>query len=59
MASKSCRSSSEHALAVARLPLHHGDPFDRVLIGQALVEGMTLVTRDAMFERYRVPLLKA
>ena len=48
-----------HALAAARLPLHHGDPFDRVLIGQALVEGMTLVTRDAMFERYRVPLLKA
>lgn len=49
----------EHVIAAARLPLHHGDPFDRVLIGQALVEGMTLVTRDAMFERYRVPLLKA
>jgi PIN domain nuclease of toxin-antitoxin system len=48
-----------HALAAARLPRHHGDPFDRVLMGQALVEGMVLVTRDALFERYDVPLLKA
>jgi PIN domain nuclease of toxin-antitoxin system len=49
----------EHAITAARLPLHHGDPFDRILIGQALVEGMTLVTRDSTFERYRVPLLRA
>jgi PIN domain nuclease of toxin-antitoxin system len=49
----------EHAITAARLPLHHGDPFDRILIGQALVEGMTLVTRDSLFERYRVPLLRA
>jgi PIN domain nuclease of toxin-antitoxin system len=48
-----------HAITAARLPLHHGDPFDRLLIGQALVEGMTLVSRDPLFERYRVPLLKA
>jgi PIN domain nuclease of toxin-antitoxin system len=48
-----------HALTAARLPRHHGDPFDRVLMGQALVEGMVLVTRDSMFARYDVPLLKA
>jgi PIN domain nuclease of toxin-antitoxin system len=49
----------DHVLAAARLPPHHRDPFDRVLIGQAIVEGMRLVTRDAMFERYDVALLKA
>jgi PIN domain nuclease of toxin-antitoxin system len=51
--------SRDHALTGARLPQHHSDPFDRVLMGQALVEGMVLVTRDSMFERYDVPLLKA
>jgi PIN domain nuclease of toxin-antitoxin system len=51
--------TSDHARAVGELPLLHRDPFDRVLIGQAIVEGMLLVTRDAIFERYRVPLLKA
>lgn len=48
-----------HALAAARLPPHHADPFDRVMMAQALVEGMVLVTRDSMFERYDVPLLQA
>jgi PIN domain nuclease of toxin-antitoxin system len=51
--------TSEHASAVGLLPLHHHDPFDRVLIAQALTEGLTLVTRDGMFDRYDVPLLKA
>lgn len=43
-----------HAAAVQELPLHHGDPFDRMLIAQAMVEGLTLVTHDRRFERYGV-----
>ena len=49
----------EHALAVGSLPLHHKDPFDRMLIAQATLEGLTVVTRDPQFELYGVPLLKA
>ncbi|HWP63211.1 MAG TPA: type II toxin-antitoxin system VapC family toxin, partial [Candidatus Binatia bacterium] len=48
-----------HALAVGRLPMHHRDPFDRLLIGQALVEGLTIVTRDPNFAPYGVPILGA
>lgn len=43
-----------HALAVDALPNHHRDPFDRMLIAQALVEGMVLLTRDRIFEKYEV-----
>ena len=46
-------------MAAARLPRHHGDPFDRMLIVQAQLEGLTLVTRDPVFARYEVPLLAA
>lgn len=42
----------EHAAAVESLPKHHADPFDRLLIAQALVEPMRLVTHDAMVARY-------
>jgi PIN domain nuclease of toxin-antitoxin system len=38
------------------LPLHHGDPFDRLLIVQALDEGLTILTSDRAFEPYRVPV---
>lgn len=48
-----------HAVAAAELPLHHKDPFDRLLIGQAAVEGFTLVSRDACFAQYKVPLIEA
>lgn len=48
-----------HAMAVAELEKHHQDPFDRLLIAQARVEGMTLVTRDPWMHRYDVPLLMA
>lgn len=48
----------EHAALVGRLPRHHGDPFDRMLIAQAIVEGATLVTHDEQFEAYAVPLLR-
>jgi PIN domain nuclease of toxin-antitoxin system len=40
------------------VPTHHRDPFDRMLIAQALVEGVTIVTHDPLFERYDVPLLR-
>lgn len=46
-----------HAVAAAQLPLHHRDPFDRMLVAQAVVEGLTLVTRDRRIRRYDVPVL--
>jgi len=48
-----------HVLEVGRLPHHHGDPFDRLLIAQALVEGLTVVTRDSVFKSYGVPVVRA
>jgi PIN domain nuclease of toxin-antitoxin system len=51
--------TAAHAVAAARLPLHHGDPFDRMLIAQAQLEGLTIVTRDPVFERYPVRVLAA
>jgi PIN domain nuclease of toxin-antitoxin system len=41
-----------HAANVAALPLHHGDPFDRLLISQALIEGLHPVSNDTAFDRY-------
>jgi PIN domain nuclease of toxin-antitoxin system len=49
----------EHALAVRNLPLHHFDPFDRMLIAQANVEDLTIITRDSNILRYPVPYLMA
>ncbi len=49
----------QHATAAARLPRPHGDPFDRMLIAQAQLEGLTVVTRDPAFREYDVPLLAA
>lgn len=49
----------EHALKAAALEPHHRDPFDRMLVGQALVEGLTIVTRDPRFHPYGVPILPA
>jgi PIN domain nuclease of toxin-antitoxin system len=46
-----------HAEELERLPRHHGDPFDRVLIAQARVEGATIVTHDRAFEAYGVPVI--
>lgn len=45
--------------ASARLPWHHADPFDRVLIAQALDRRLRIVTRDGMFAAYGVDLLEA
>ncbi len=49
--------SLEHAEAVGGLPPLHGDPFDRLLIAQAQLEGLTLVTRDDRIGRYDVAVL--
>lgn len=49
----------EHARAVEGLPPHHRDPFDRMLVAQALAEGMTLVTRDTDISKYPVPQIVA
>jgi PIN domain nuclease of toxin-antitoxin system len=46
-----------HAAATMVLPPHHHDPFDRMLIAQALTEGLTLVTHDQLFQPYHVPIV--
>ena len=51
--------TSAHADAAARLPAHHRDPFDRMLIAQAQLESMTLVTADRSVEPYDVDTLDA
>lgn len=43
-----------HALAVAALPRHHGDPFDRLLVAQAQIEGLSIVSGDRQLSRYGV-----
>jgi len=47
----------EHALRAGELPVHHRDPFDRMLIAQALSEQMTLLTADRVFQKYKVDLI--
>jgi PIN domain nuclease of toxin-antitoxin system len=51
--------SHQHALAVFGLPAHHHDPFDRLLIAQANLEDMILITADRTIEKYAVQLLWA
>lgn len=51
--------SLAHALAAGALPRHHDDPFDRILIAQAQIEGLLLVTRDERIRRYPVATLPA
>lgn len=51
--------SVDHAIAAGSLPRHHDDPFDRMLIAQALLEQLTVVTRDPRFAPYDVRLLAA
>ncbi|MBX9701087.1 MAG: type II toxin-antitoxin system VapC family toxin [Acetobacteraceae bacterium] len=48
---------AEHGIAAGGLPRHHGDPFDRMLVAQARLEGLTLVSDDAAIAAYDVRLL--
>lgn len=48
--------TGDHAVAVADLPLLHKDPFDRLLIAQCTVEGITLLTADRIVARYPGPI---
>lgn len=48
--------SGEHAIAIDLLPLVHRDPFDRLLIAQSVVEGITLLTSDRIVARYPAPV---
>ncbi len=48
--------TGEHAVAVAGLPLLHRDPFDRMLIAQSIVEGITLLTSDPRVAQYPAPV---
>ena len=47
----------EHASLAGALPLHHRDPFDRMLVAQAQCEGLTIVTPDGRIRAYDVPVL--
>jgi PIN domain nuclease of toxin-antitoxin system len=51
--------TADHAIVAGRLPLLHPDPFDRILVAQALSEGLTLVTQDKALHEYPVPVLSA
>lgn len=48
---------ARHGIEAGRLPRHHGDPFDRLLVAQARLEGLRLVTSDGLLKRYDVNLL--
>ena len=50
--------TGEHAVAVANLPPLHRDPFDRILIAQSIVEGITLLTSDPRVAQYPAPVQK-
>ncbi|MDS1271709.1 type II toxin-antitoxin system VapC family toxin [Lipingzhangella sp. LS1_29] len=49
----------QHGMQLQTLPWHHRDPFDRMLIAQAQVENLTIVTADRIFADYEVPTLSA
>jgi len=51
--------SPAHGLAVADLPVHHRDPFDRLIIAQALIEQLTVVTADQRFHDYGIDIVSA
>ena len=50
--------TSQHAVSIDALPPRHKDPFDRLLLAQAMIEGITLLTTDAQLTRYAGPVRK-
>jgi PIN domain nuclease of toxin-antitoxin system len=57
LGAKSLDIRATHAMRAAALPLHHRDPFDRMLVAQAQVDDMTLVSADEMLQQYDVEIL--
>ncbi len=51
--------SFEHTALLTILPMHHRDPFDRMIIAQAIIEKMTILSKDGNFKKYRVKLIGA
>lgn len=51
--------SINHALTIEKLPLHHQDPFDRILIAQAIWDKLTIITRDRKFISYDIDIIKS
>jgi PIN domain nuclease of toxin-antitoxin system len=51
--------TAEHALAAGDLPRHHDDPFDRMLVAQAMAEDLTVITRDVRLRAYPVAIIEA
>jgi PIN domain nuclease of toxin-antitoxin system len=49
--------TQDHSFGVYDLPLHHGDPFDRLIIAQAIAENMVILTADRAFEKYPVEVV--
>ena len=50
--------TTDHAYEVGNLPMHHRDPFDRMIIAQANLEGFCVITHDNIFKKYGVPILE-
>jgi PIN domain nuclease of toxin-antitoxin system len=50
--------TADHAYASGELPMHHRDPFDRMIIAQAKLEGLRIVTHDPVFKRYDIPVFE-
>ena len=46
--------NSDHLLVLSTLPIHHSDPFDRLIISQAIAENLVIITRDKGFKKYMV-----
>ena len=51
--------SAQHAVQTGHLPMHHKDPFDRMLIAQSQVDGLQIITKDERFSDYQVSLIDA
>jgi PIN domain nuclease of toxin-antitoxin system len=49
--------SSEHLIKLSKLPLHHKDPFDRLIISQSIAEKLILISRDSEFAKYKIKLI--
>lgn len=59
LGARSLEITAAHAIRAAALPSHHKDPFDRMLIAQAQIENMVIVSSDSVFKRYDVSILRA